>query len=191
MTSENKREFKIVLIGDAGCGKTTFLNRFINGDFEKRYLYTLGVEVTPFTFNTNDGEYKISFWDTAGQEKYGGLGDGYYRDSDLAIVFFDLTSKISFKNVKQWVDSYHNICPNNEVIIVGNKFDIKEQKVKFNEIKKNIKSTYFSVSAKSNYNFDKPFLYSLRKVTNNYSLTFVESEAIEQPLNYNTELSKL
>ncbi len=39
---------------------------------------TLGVEVHPLVFHTNRGPIKFNVWDTAGQEKFGGLRDGYY-----------------------------------------------------------------------------------------------------------------
>jgi GTP-binding nuclear protein Ran len=57
--------FKIVLIGDGGCGKTTYINRLLSGEFEKRYLATLGVEVTPLPFHTSNGQITFSIWDTA------------------------------------------------------------------------------------------------------------------------------
>lgn len=41
-------------------------------------LATLGVEVHPLVFHTNRGAIKYNVWDTAGQEKFGGLRDGYY-----------------------------------------------------------------------------------------------------------------
>lgn len=69
--------FKVVLVGDGGVGKTTFVKRHISGEFEKRYLATMGVEVHPLKFYTNYGEIIMNVWDTAGQEKLGGLRDGY------------------------------------------------------------------------------------------------------------------
>jgi len=39
--------FKVVLVGDGGVGKTTFVKRHISGEFEKRYIATMGVEVHP------------------------------------------------------------------------------------------------------------------------------------------------
>ncbi len=39
---------------------------------------TIGVEVHPMTFSTNYGVIQFNVWDTAGQEKFGGLRDGYY-----------------------------------------------------------------------------------------------------------------
>lgn len=74
---ENVPSFKVVLVGDGGVGKTTFVKRHISGEFEKRYLATMGVEVHPLHFFTNFGKILMNVWDTAGQEKLGGLRDGY------------------------------------------------------------------------------------------------------------------
>ncbi|RYG97546.1 hypothetical protein EON65_52710 [archaeon] len=96
-------EFKLILVGDGGVGKTTFVKRHLTGEFEKKYvgkfsqpnhliphslhfsrfpsahisLATLGVEVHPLKFYTNCGPIQFNVWDTAGQEKFGGLRDGY------------------------------------------------------------------------------------------------------------------
>lgn len=60
-------QFKIVLVGDGGVGKTTFIKRHQTGEFEKRYIATQGVEVSSITFATSHGPIKLNIWDTAGQ----------------------------------------------------------------------------------------------------------------------------
>ncbi len=177
------KQFKIVMIGDGGCGKTVFLNRFLNGEFEKRYLATLGAEVFPVPLFTTKGEVELVVWSTAGQEKFGGLREGYYHDAHYAIVFFDVTSRITFKNVDQWVNDFKRICPNTPIVYVGNKVDVRERKVKVTEIQEKLKGkTYFDISAKSCYNIEKPFLKVVRKLLNDNTLEFVESPAIEPPV---------
>jgi GTP-binding nuclear protein Ran len=95
-------EFKLILVGDGGVGKTTFVKRHLTGEFEKKYVATLGVEVHPLLFHTNRGPIRFNVWDTAGQEKFGGLRDGYYIQGQCAIIMFDVTSRVTYKNVPNW-----------------------------------------------------------------------------------------
>ncbi len=69
MNDQDKKDvptFKLVLVGDGGVGKTTFVKRHLTGEFEKRYIPTHGVEVHPMSFKTSRGEVILDVWDTAG-----------------------------------------------------------------------------------------------------------------------------
>lgn len=48
----------------------------------------MGVEVHPLLFHTNRGAIRFNVWDTAGQEKFGGLRDGYYIQGFYFVYFF-------------------------------------------------------------------------------------------------------
>ncbi|CAD6580041.1 MAG: GTP-binding nuclear protein gsp1/Ran [Cyphobasidiales sp. Tagirdzhanova-0007] len=175
--------FKLVLVGDGGTGKTTFVKRHLTGEFEKKYIATLGVEVHPLRFQTNFGEICFNVWDTAGQEKFGGLRDGYYIQGQCGIIMFDVTSKITYKNVPNWHRDLERVCENIPIVLCGNKVDVKERKVKTGAVtfhrKKNLQ--YFEISAKSNYNFEKPFLWLARKLGGNPALEFVAEAALLPP----------
>ncbi|KAE9987119.1 hypothetical protein EG327_004017 [Venturia inaequalis] len=175
--------FKLVLVGDGGTGKTTFVKRHITGEFEKKYIATLGVEVHPLGFTTNLGQIQFDVWDTAGQEKFGGLRDGYYINGQCGIIMFDVTSRITYKNVPNWHRDLVRVCENIPIVLCGNKVDVKERKVKAKSItfhrKKNLQ--YYDISAKSNYNFEKPFLWLARKLVGNQSLDFVAAPALAPP----------
>jgi len=175
--------FKLVLVGDGGVGKTTFVKRHLTGEFEKKYIATLGVEVHPLKFMTNRGPICFNVWDTAGQEKFGGLRDGYYIQGQCAVVMFDVTSRVTYKNVPNWYRDLIRVCDNIPIVLVGNKVDVKDRKVKAKTItfhrKKNIQ--YYDISAKSNYNFEKPFLYLARKLTGDPNLEFAEAPAMAPP----------
>lgn len=185
-------------VGDGGTGKTTFVKRVrpsrrsslltasfvltlndvrsqhLTGEFEKKYIATLGVEVHPLAFSTNYGQILFNVWDTAGQEKFGGLRDGYYiqvrnmttsstsskgadrtdfvTQGQCGIIMFDVTSKITYKNVPNWHRDLERVCENIPIVLCGNKVDVKERKVKTAAVtfhrKKNLQ--YFEISAKSN-----------------------------------------
>jgi len=172
--------FKLILVGDGGTGKTTFVKRHVTGEFEKKYVATIGVEVHPLHFHTNCGHICFNVWDTAGQEKFGGLRDGYYIQGHCAILMFDVTSRMTYKNVPNWHRDLVRVCENIPIVLCGNKVDVKERKVKYRHInyhrKRNLQ--YYDISAKSNYNFEKPFLWLARKLVGEPNLVFVESPAL-------------
>lgn len=62
------------------------MKRHLTGEFEKKYEPTIGVEVHPLDFTTNRGKIRFYCWDTAGQEKFGGLRDGYYIHGQVGMV---------------------------------------------------------------------------------------------------------
>lgn len=158
------KQYKIVLLGDGGCGKTTFINRHLSGNFEKRYLTTMGCWVTPIDINENT---EFSIWDTSGQEKYGGLREGYYIQADLAIIFYDVTSKITYNNVEQWYNDFKKICPNSPCIIIATKLDINDKKINKEEhlLLKKYTPYLCGISTKNSHNLNLPFTLALNILT--------------------------
>eukprot|EP00559_Dactyliosolen_fragilissimus_P004043 CAMPEP_0184859488 /NCGR_PEP_ID=MMETSP0580-20130426/4471_1 /TAXON_ID=1118495 /ORGANISM="Dactyliosolen fragilissimus" /LENGTH=129 /DNA_ID=CAMNT_0027356129 /DNA_START=653 /DNA_END=1042 /DNA_ORIENTATION=+ len=96
---------------------------------------------------------------------------------------FDVTSRITYKNVPNWHRDLTRVCENIPIVLCGNKVEIKDRKVKAKQItfhrKKNLQ--YYDISAKSNYNFEKPFLWLAKKLAGDSQLHFVEAIALEPP----------
>jgi GTP-binding nuclear protein Ran len=169
---------KIIVVGDGGVGKTTYVRRYTQGSFQTPYVPTLGVEVVYLSSELNHLPLQdvtpnsTSVWDTAGQEKYIGLRDGYYVGATGAIVMFDVTNLNSFKSVPKWLKYIRNTCGNIPIYICGNKVDVVGRAVSPALIGDFMKkgaggnTFYQDVSAKSCYNFDGGFkwLKSLRVV---------------------------
>ena len=115
---------KVLIIGDGGVGKSTFLKHLRTQEFDERYLATLGVEVHPlYGKNSNDERITLEFWDCAGQDKFAGLKDGYYVQADAAIVMFSLCSRESFRKLCYWIGEFKRVCPNKPLVIVGTQAD--------------------------------------------------------------------
>uniref|UniRef100_A0A8C0PDA6 GTP-binding nuclear protein Ran n=1 Tax=Canis lupus familiaris TaxID=9615 RepID=A0A8C0PDA6_CANLF len=165
---EPQVQFKLVLVGDGGTGKTTFVKRHLTGEFEKKYVATLGVEVHPLVFHTNRGPIKFNVWDTAGQEKFGGLRDGYYIQAQCAIIMFDVTSRVTYKNVPNWHRDLVRVCENIPIVLCGNCVCGMDGK------------TIFSFKH-FNDPQEKPFLWLARKLIGDPNLEFVAMPALAPP----------
>ena len=71
----------------------------------------------------NIGKVTFDCYDTAGQEKFGRLHDGYYEGTDAAIIMFDVTQSSSYKSVGRWYADITRVCKNIPVVLCGNKVD--------------------------------------------------------------------
>ena len=174
---------KLVLVGDGGVGKTTFVKRHQTGEFEKKYIPTLGVQVSQLTFQTSHGLILYNVWDTAGQERFGGLREGYYLEASCAIIMFDVTSPGTYRNVATWHRDLTRVCPQIPIVLVGNKIDVRDRKVPAKRVtfhKKN-NMRYFEVSAKSNYHFEMPFLSLARALSGDPNLQFTTAPVLMPP----------
>jgi GTP-binding nuclear protein Ran len=93
---------------------------------------------------------------------------------------FDVTSRETYKNVPKWFKDITRVCEGIPIVLCGNKVDMKDRKVKPKNInfhrKKNLQ--YYDISAKSNYNFEKPFLYLAKRLTGNPALEFTGEMAL-------------
>lgn len=164
--------YKLVLVGDGGVGKTTWMKKIRSGDFEKKYVATLGVEVHPVRFETTDGQhFCFNVWDTAGQEKLGGLRDGYYIGGDCAIAVHDLTSDTTFANVDNWLNDVKRVCNRDgkviPIVCVGNKRDCKTSTRKH--------ALEISTKEDNKTELLQPFLALARFLSGNLSLELKET----------------
>lgn len=160
--------YKVIFVGDACVGKTTLINRHRTGHFDGKYNYTDGVEVGNLSFNTSYGNITLEIWDCGGSLKGQGLGDGYYIGGHAAVIMFDVTKMSTYTNVERWYKSLRQVIgPDAPIVICGNKVDTINRVVKPRDIKSHIRKglPYYDISAKSNYQFEKPFLSIIRSLT--------------------------
>ena len=87
---------KIVFVGDVAVGKTSIMNRFIEGKFSETYDPSIGVDFHAKTIFFKEEQIKLQFWDSAGQEKYKSLIPSYVRGASIIFIIYDKSSKESF-----------------------------------------------------------------------------------------------
>lgn len=149
---------KIVLLGDGGVGKTTYIKKIRVGTYEKKYIPTMGVNIHPITWETDKEKVIINCWDCAGQEKFGGLKEVYYIGADAFIIFFDTTNKLSYKNVGWWIKSVRKVYEDKPIIVCG----LKSDSVKCNMPK--YPKYDCLVDTRTTNNVKKPFSLVLKKL---------------------------
>ena len=121
-------KFKIIIVGDSGVGKTNLVKRFIQNSFNMNSQSTVGVEFFSNNYLINDKLFKIEIWDTAGQERYKSITSAYYKGASGAILVYDVTSTSSYYNIDRWYQEIKNFSsPDIQMLMVGNKTDLKEK----------------------------------------------------------------
>lgn len=116
--------YKVIVVGDAGTGKTTLLNRYVYNRFDDHVSTTIGIE---FMHKHVDGDIHITFWDTAGQERYQSMTSAVYKNSDAVMFVYDVSSPSSLQGLHRWWREYISYG-NREAsvaIVVGNKIDLE------------------------------------------------------------------
>jgi len=163
MSSEHDFFFKILLIGDSGVGKSCLLLRFADDSWTETHISTIGVDFKIKTLEIEGKTIKLQIWDTAGQERFRTITSSYYRGAQGIILVYDCTDRESFNNVKQWmgeIDRY--ACENVNKLLVGNKFDLVDQKTvdtaTAKEFAESFNIPYIETSAKTAHNVEKCFI---------------------------------
>ena len=96
--------YKIILVGDVCVGKTSYISRFTKNIFPKTTNWTIGVDYTPKHVVLQNGQVvKAQIWDTSGHERYRAITTAHYHKAAGALLFFDLTDKLSFNHVADWL----------------------------------------------------------------------------------------
>ena len=184
MTSNYNLIFKIVLIGDSNVGKTNILSKYLQNEFNPDSKATVGVEFGSKTININNNVIKAQIWDTAGTEKYRSITNAYYKGAKGAFVVYDISRKASFNNIDKWLfDLKNNGDENINIVIIGNKIDLENQREVTNEEgeKKAIinKASFIETSAKNGDNIEKAFNLMIENVYENFKKENENKENID------------
>ena len=102
---ENLKEFKIVVLGESGVGKTSIIQRYTKDKFDDAQISTKCASFDTKVIKIDEFKetnIKLNILDTAGQEKYRALSKIFYKDASAAILVYDITNKKSFDEIKEY-----------------------------------------------------------------------------------------
>ena len=166
--------FKMIVIGDAGVGKSCLTAKAAKGVFDDAYSATVGFEFLTFNVKLDGKVIKLQIWDTCGQEIYRSLISSFYRNASLAMMVYAIDSKESFTHIETWLKEVKlQSNPDIKIFLIGNKADLEDQReVKLNEAKQFKDESgihYFSeTSAKSGLNAQEVFIEAAKLLYNEH-----------------------
>ncbi len=125
----SSRKYKVVLLGEAGVGKSSLVVRLVKNEYMPSQHSTVGASFFRYAANLEDGvTVNFDIWDTAGQERYKSLASMYYRGAAAALVVYDITAPESFERARYWIKELMNNSPDTLIALVGNKCDREEDR---------------------------------------------------------------
>eukprot|EP01105_Mastigella_eilhardi_P004678 TRINITY_DN1624_c0_g1_i9.p1 TRINITY_DN1624_c0_g1~~TRINITY_DN1624_c0_g1_i9.p1 ORF type:complete len:199 (-),score=35.41 TRINITY_DN1624_c0_g1_i9:128-724(-) len=161
--------YKIMLLGNAGVGKSSLVHRFADNTFNGTYTATIGIDFKTRAVELDGQRIKLQIWDTAGQERYRNITAAYYRGADGVVLVYDIADEKSFQDVRCWMANIQmNSAENVPVVLLGNKCDLEDTRVVTAVLGKQVADEFqiphFEASAKSAENVDDAFLAVIRTV---------------------------
>ena len=137
--------FKIIVIGNIGVGKSCLSLKATKGIFLEEYISTIGFEFYCFNVKVDDKIIKLQIWDTCGQEAYRSLIKNFYRNASLAIIVYSVEDSQSFFDIDIWLKQIKTYGTSScKIFLIGNKIDTNDRKV----------STEQGIKCKNDFFFD-------------------------------------
>ncbi|XP_054709013.1 ras-related protein Rab-30-like [Uloborus diversus] len=161
--------FKVVLVGNAGVGKTCLVRRFTQGLFPPGQGATIGVDFLIKTVEIDGEKVKLQIWDTAGQERFRSITQSYYRSAHALVLVYDISTLSTFQSLPMWIKEIEQYA-NPKVLkaLVGNKMDREDRAVSSYEGEEFacLNNMFFiETSAKEAENVEKLFTEIASKLT--------------------------
>ena len=122
--------FKIIVIGNIGVGKSCLSLKATKGIFAEEYTSTVGFEFYCFNVKIDGKVVKLQIWDTCGQEAYRSLIKNFYRNASLAIIVYSVEDLKSFNDINIWLKQVKSYgIPSCKIFLIGNKIDTDNREV--------------------------------------------------------------
>ncbi len=155
--------FKILLLGDAAVGKTSFTKRYCYNIFNPSERLTIGVDFHVKTIELRGKKIKLQIWDVGGEERFRFLLPTYCLGANAAFLLYDITRQATLDNISEWVSIIRQRGGPIPIMLVGSKLDLgntqrqipRELGIQIAE--KNDFASFVEISAKENLNINQAF----------------------------------
>ena len=95
--------YKIVIFGDAGCGKTTLTQRYLTNLFKSDSTMTIGVDFEVKSLEIDEKKVKLQIWDFGGEERFRFLLPTYVKGASGGLFMYDVTNYSSLAHIDDWL----------------------------------------------------------------------------------------
>jgi len=190
--------FKLLVVGDAGVGKTCLITRFVDDVFSSTCKSTIGVDFKATSVEMDGKAVQLQVWDTAGQERFRALTTSYYRGAHGVILVYDVSDQSSFDHLASWIKDV-DLYSGEEVVklLIGNKDDTpgnNPHKVVDTEIArefaKDHKMYFMEASAMRALNVSAAFKLLVAEVMHQADTVASQPPAFEHKLKVNAERAR-
>ena len=152
----------LMLLGDGQVGKTSLILKLTGNIFNDSQLTTVGKESYIYQVNMHGYDLKMKIWDTAGQERFKSMSIQVIKNSDAVILVYAINDINSFNSLDMWLSKLNDATDLSKkpIIIVGNKSDVNDRKISYEEGKKYAESkgyNFYETSAKSGEHIEEAF----------------------------------
>ena len=152
----------LMLLGDGQVGKTSLILKLTGNIFNDSQLTTVGKESYIYQVNLHGYNLKMKIWDTAGQERFKSMSIQVIKNSDAVILVYAINDINSFNSLDMWLSKLNDATDLSKkpIIIVGNKSDVNDRIITYEEGKKYAESkgyNFYETSAKSGMNVTEAF----------------------------------
>ena len=152
----------LMLLGDGQVGKTSLILKLTGNIFNDSQLTTVGKESYIYQVNLHGYNLKMKIWDTAGQERFKSMSIQVIKNSDAVILVYAINDINSFNSLDMWLSKLNDATDLSKkpIIIVGNKSDVNDRKITYEEGKKYAESkgyNFYETSAKSGDHIEEAF----------------------------------
>ncbi|KAJ3438608.1 ras-like protein [Anaeramoeba flamelloides] len=162
-------EYKIVVVGGGGVGKTALTVQFVDQFFIQNYDPTIEDSYRKQVV-VDEETCLLDILDTAGEDEYSAMRDSYIRESEGFLIVYSIIHRASFLKVQDFYGQIQIVknFEESRIILVGNKNDLEEQRQVLVEEGKlyanSIQIPFIETSAKSKDNIQKAFFHLVRMI---------------------------